>query len=106
EAADIVGVLHPLDQLVEPGEVRQQQPRIVLAARADQLAAMVDRLLYAVDRAVSEDLLGARAGQRERGDPGAGELLVAAAQAIGRLGREPDARAGGADVALDREVVE
>src|SRR5690606_35705077 len=95
-----------LDQLVEPGEMREQQASIEAAPAADQLAAVIDRFLHALDRAVGEDLLGTGAGPGERQRPAAREKIVAAAQPVRGFGRKADAQAGGADVALGGEVIE
>src|SRR5690606_35478388 len=95
-----------LDQLVEPGEMREPQASIEAAPAADQLPAVIDRFLHAFDRAVGEDLLGAGAGPGARQRAAARGTIVAAAHAVRGRGRKADAQAGGADVALGGEVIE
>ena len=81
-----------LGRLVEPREVRQQQARVMAAARADPLAPEPHRLLVAVERAGAQRLLGRPACQHQRRLPPGIESAIPPPRDIGRLVREPHPR--------------
>jgi len=95
-----------LGHAIEPAEMGEQQPPVEAPPTADKLAAIPDVLLDAVDRAIGQHLLdrGPRLDQRRR--RALAESEVAPPQPIGRLGRDPHQRAGGADIAVLRQTVE
>ena len=80
-------------QLVEPREVREQQPRVVATAGGDDLAVIPDLLLDPVDRAAGEHVLAERAGREQRRVPRAAKRRRGAPLAIG--GAIADADGGG-----------
>jgi hypothetical protein len=91
---------------VEPGEMREQQARIVAAAGGDRLAMVEHGFLDAVQGAIGEQRLGRVAGEDKRAVPGGGEARIAAAGAIGGLRRDADAGAGEPGIATGGEVIE
>ncbi len=94
-----------LGMLVEPGEMREQQPRIIAHPAADRLATVEDRLARAVHRAVGEHLLGGIARQDQRRLPPLRQRGIAPLVDIGRLRRQPNRGAGQADIAVRGEVM-
>lgn len=106
EAAGVPPRILAGGQRIEPGDMGEQQPAVEAAARADQLAAVEDRFLHAVDGTAAEHLPGMIGRQHQRGRPAAREQRVAPPLDIGGLRRNPHRGAGGAHVAIRGKMAE
>ena len=84
----------PRAPCVEPPEMREQQPRVVAAAMADQLAPEPHRLLYPFQRPIGQNRLRMACGQHQCRVPRLRERLVAPPRLVGGMARNPRGGAG------------
>lgn len=91
---------------VQPGEQRQQQPRIEPGARAHRFPAIEDRFGHAVQRPVHQHLFGHVARQHQRRRPPLRKHAIAPPADIGALRRNPRRRAGQPHIAVPGQVMQ
>lgn len=91
---------------VQPGEQRQQQPRIEPGARAHRLPAIEDRFGHAVQRPVHQHLFGHVARQHQRRRPPLRKHAIAPPADIGALRRNPRRRAGQPHIAVPSQMMQ
>lgn len=93
-------------ELVEPRQMRQQQPRIEAPPHRDHLAVVEHRLLHAFKRALGQHCLGMGPRQCQRRAPAGGKSGIAPPRQINPRTRNPGPRRRHPNIAVARQLVD